>query len=124
MSQCQLKGFKSEVHLAGFCGVDAGMIMIGDPCYGSSQKNHPSQMEWGEFCDLYTELREDYPKFGQLNYDLGHAGLGVVLDSGYGDGTYPVYVHIKDDPDWGRRIMKVEIFFDEDPYEPQEEEVA
>jgi hypothetical protein len=28
---------------------------------------------------------------GQLNYEMGHPGVGVVTRSGYGDGCYPVY---------------------------------
>lgn len=28
--------------------------------------------------------------YGQLNYELGHAGIGVVATSGYGDGCYSV----------------------------------
>lgn len=115
---------KREIHLAGHCGVDAGMIMIGDPCYAENQKNHPGNMDWLEFCQLYSEIRDEYPKFGQLNYDMGHAGLGVVLDSGFGDGIYPVYVHVEDMGEWGKRIVKAEIFFDEDPYAPNDEEVA
>lgn len=112
---------KTEVIRAGVCGVDAGMIMMGDPCYGEGQQNHPSNMDWGEFCELFDNLREDYPRFGQLDYDLGHPGLGVVMDSGFGDGVYPVYVTIQHFPNWGPRIVKAEIFFDEDPYEIEEE---
>jgi hypothetical protein len=32
--------------------------------------------------------------YGQLNYELGHAGVGVTASSGYGDGCYPVYATI------------------------------
>lgn len=32
--------------------------------------------------------------YGQLNYKMGHAGVGVVSSSGYGDGCYPVYAKI------------------------------
>lgn len=33
--------------------------------------------------------------YGQLNYELGHSGVGVVSTSGYGDGCYPVYATIE-----------------------------
>lgn len=110
---------ETKVKYAGMCGVDAGMIMVGDPCYAQDQQNHPGNMDWLEFCDLY---RHDggCPTTKQLNYDLGHPGLGVVFDSGFGDGTYPVYVTIKDFGKMGKRVVKAEIFFDEDPYTKEE----
>jgi hypothetical protein len=46
---------------------------------------------------------------GQLNYRMGHEGLGVVFSSGLGDGTYEVYAIIQDVPGWGERVTKVEI---------------
>jgi hypothetical protein len=33
---------------------------------------------------------------GQLNYQLGHAGAGVCVSSGYGDGLYDVYATYED----------------------------
>lgn len=35
--------------------------------------------------------------FGQLNYELGHAGAGVVSRTAFGDGTYPVYAEVEKD---------------------------
>lgn len=32
--------------------------------------------------------------FGQLNFKMGHEGVGVVSSSGFGDGFYPVYADI------------------------------
>ena len=29
--------------------------------------------------------------YGQLNYKLGHPGVGVAFSTAYGDGVYPVY---------------------------------
>ena len=46
---------------------------------------------------------------GQLNYELGHAGVGVVTSSGYGDGCYPVIATI--DKSTGRvKSIRVEFF--------------
>lgn len=33
---------------------------------------------------------------GQLNFEMGHAGVGVVFRSGFGDGVYPVYAREED----------------------------
>jgi hypothetical protein len=47
---------------------------------------------------------------GQLNYKMGHAGAGVAVSSGYGDGVYPVIAHYNKDG----RVSKVEILFDDE----------
>ncbi len=52
---------------------------------------------------------------GQLNYKLGHAGAGVVFNTGVGDGCYPVYAYLDDVPGWGVRVVKIEVDFTEHP---------
>jgi len=65
---------------------------------------------------------------GQLNFEAGWAGAGVVFRTGYGDGYYPVYVRLIDDPEWGRRVAEARIVFidpdeeDEDDAEGEEEQ--
>lgn len=68
----------------GEIGVDAGLVMVGDPCY-AALKSHPIR-KWDKFCCM---LIDDAT---QLNYAHGAPGLGVVVSSGYGDGNYPVYI--------------------------------
>lgn len=34
--------------------------------------------------------------YGELVYRLGHAGAGVVFDTAFGDGTYPIYGEMRD----------------------------
>lgn len=46
---------------------------------------------------------------GQLNFDLGHEGLGVAFSSGLGDGLYPVYAYYENIDGCGEMIVKVEI---------------
>ncbi|MGG1659425.1 hypothetical protein [Brevibacillus sp. NRS-1366] len=67
---------------------------------------------YDKVCDI--TLTED--QGGQLNYKMGHAGLGVAFNSGLGDGTYNVYATYKDIEGWGRRIVKVEIELLDDEY--------
>lgn len=67
---------------------------------------------YDKICDV--TLSED--QAGQLNYRMGHAGLGVAFSSGLGDGVYEVYATYQDIKDWGNRITKVEIELIPDKY--------
>ena len=81
----------SKWELVGYIGVDAGLCWIGDPCYcvTPDATEHPAP-SWPEFCDKLRDSEKDGAC--QWNYKMGHAGLGVSVSIGYGDGTYPVYV--------------------------------
>ena len=46
--------------------------------------------------------------YGQLNYEMGHPGVGVVSESGYGDGCYPVIATIDEKTN---RIKELKIVF-------------
>lgn len=94
----------------GVCGVDAGLIMVGDPCYfwpyrgGHVQASVESIPTWEDVC---TKLdggpgKEDGH---QLNFKAGHAGLGVITETTGGDGVYPVYL----EESKGRRRVIVEL---------------
>jgi hypothetical protein len=90
---------KSTVNIRkqiGEIGVDAGLCWIGDPCYVLHKDAPPQAIgrDWDEFCDL---LGKEYPTAKQFDYDLGHPGLGVVVSTGYGDGTYPVFAEFNED---------------------------
>jgi len=78
--------------LVGEIGVDAGICWIGDPCYiiGKDASNNiwPT---WNSFCDTIDPEKRTQ----QYNYKLGHAGLGVLVSTGFGDGVYPVEANFK-----------------------------
>lgn len=57
--------------------------------------------------------------FGQLNYEMGHEGVGVVSQTGFGDGFYPVIADI--DGVTGR-VRSITINFMDDENGADEEE--
>ena len=96
-------------HLIGHVDVDAGLIMIGDPCY-SSDKTDCAISNWSEFCN-WLDSDDIYPTAKAIPHGRGHEGYGVVVSSGFGDGTYPVYATVVDEGLWGRRISEVKVVF-------------
>jgi hypothetical protein len=102
---------RNEWTLVGHIGVDAGLCWIGDPCYILHQEEKlPESLgaDWYEFVDL---LNESYPTMKSFKYQLGHEGLGCVVSTGFGDGTYPVYARITDEADSGKRVSAVFVDF-------------
>lgn len=103
-------------HQVGSVGVDAGMVMLCDPCYirdewTSQQEDeklhddkYTNEFSYRGCCSTMSKNN----KAGQLNYKMGHAGAGVVVSSGYGDGYYPVYVTYADG---GERVAEVKVVF-------------
>ncbi len=88
----------------GEIGVDAGLCMVGDPCYVSynNHKTHPIH-NWKTFCN---QLNDDVT---QLKNGLARVALGIVVESGRGDGIYPVYIKRN-----GRkgRVAELKVVFD------------
>ena len=96
----------------GVVGVDAGLVIIGDPGYLiHTEPDTESTLgkDWEEFCNLLTE--DERPTTKQFNFPLGNPGLAVVVSSGYGDGLYPVFAEVVDTKEGGKRVKKVTIEF-------------
>ena len=63
--------------------------------------------DWVEFCDIvFNRKKQKY----QFNHDGGNPGLGVCVNTGYGDGTYDVLVK----RDKQGHIMEVRVVFIEE----------
>ena len=62
--------------------VDAGIIWIGDPCYIMGDDASNRVTDWQEFCKKLVDHKT-------ISEPLGK-GIGVLVDSGYGDGAYNV----------------------------------
>lgn len=108
----------ASIRRIGEVGVDAGLLMVGDPCYfwphetdGKTTATE-SIPTWTDVCEaLNGGITEDKSlalsrKNGyQLNYKKGHAGLGVVVQTTHGDGCYSVYLEVEN----GKRRLVVEL---------------
>jgi len=109
----------------GIVGVDSGQILICDPCYIDSEwkktkndddifnKKFDGEFSYAGCCQATLKDKEG-DEGGQLNFALGHAGAGVAMTSGFGDGGYPVIAKIKnygtdEEPDW--RVKEAVIKF-------------
>lgn len=86
----------------GQCGVDSGMLMVGDPSYfvGKEAVSHERCSNWLQAC------RDVFCKDG-VSRDEGMDvyGLGVAIATTHGDGCYPVYLETIA----GRRRLVVEL---------------
>lgn len=112
--------------LVGVCAVDSGQIMLTDPCYVKyfvdgeeyaptvSEETHP--YSYNGACG--ASLSE--AGGGQLRFGLGHAGAGVCVSTGIGDGLFPVYLEY--DEEYGE-LMSVTIQFQsEEDWEDEDED--
>jgi hypothetical protein len=100
-----------DLTLAGVIAVDSGQAMVGDPCYldewelwptGAPFDYQDKKGQYGYLGACATTLEDS---FGQLG-----SASAVVFSTGYGDGLYPVFVHL----DSEGRVSKVIIDFEGD----------
>lgn len=99
----------SEWEKVGSFAVDAGICIIGDPCYfATPDASHHLAKTWDEFCDKLLDEDFDRDSTKELEFASERPGLGVVVSTGYGDGFYPVYVKKNEDG----RVMRALIKFD------------
>jgi len=119
---------KNGKWLVGRVGVDAGMVMVGDPCYLDKYGKESSDgFEWveSEVDAQKTKQKYDYSYSGACAATLGDNLAGelgradaVAVSSGYGDGVYPVYAHYNHEG----RIERLEVVFVNDDEEEDVEE--
>jgi len=95
----------------GTISVDAGVVMVGDPCYTQGEDATSHVGTWEEFLgrtwpDVFGPRAKLRTKMGDAVPALGDPGIGIVVSSGYGDGQYPVYVQRQDG-----RVKAVKVVF-------------
>jgi len=98
----------------GTAGVDAGVLMIIDPCYVKYLHDLHSADTWGKFCEEVIQPLWQPPHLGG---EIPMGGGGVIVSTG-GDGGFPVYATYDEDG----MITKVEVIFGEDKPEVREHE--
>lgn len=112
---------KQQWRKAGVVGVDAGVVMITDPCYVLADAGRKDALAYDRAVSLDQETdspngingRHKRMVAGDLTaLELPDTYGGFLIPSGYGDGSYPLYVLVSDEGDWGTRIMGVFIDFD------------
>lgn len=95
--------------------VDAGCILLSDPCYVLPDSRYPNEDEQVEIpYDYATMLEEmkvaEWPRVFNVQPKNYSNPLGLIVESGYGDGLYPVYAKFNKEG----RLIQVMIDFDED----------
>ena len=85
---------ESKLEYVGSISVDAGLCMIGDPCYHIGRNTLPKAFNktWPEFVNEELTFQNKPLNEVQLDHDSGASGLAVILGNFGGDGCYPVYV--------------------------------
>jgi hypothetical protein len=87
----------ADAQVIGEVGVDTAQLLIIDPSYLLDPELLASVLDQlRRLCD--QTLAGQGCDFAQLHYPMGHAGLGVVVHTGIGNGTYPVHATIIPSP--------------------------
>lgn len=89
--------------------VDTGLIWVGDPCYVLGDYTSSRVKHWSDFCNLLFN-NEDYED-NNYSTPLGE-GIGMAVQTLYGDGLYPVYAEYNENGFGGNGISRIIIDFD------------
>ena len=100
---------RGEVQI-GTVGIDAGMLMLGDPCYVVDKPL--GAMDWDAFLDrLYAQSAAGADaSWWTMMGDLPNGApfrAGLVVTTGWGDGEYPVTARLNPEG----RVMSVTVTF-------------
>jgi len=89
--------------LLGHIGVDTSQVVIMDPEYLRGYDSGYFDDFFGKCCDITSSSKRG----DAIPYDLGGEGKAVVAETGYGDGTYPVYAEYDEDGRIRRIIIDI-----------------
>lgn len=91
---------KSNWKRVGTIGVDSGQMMLVDPCYALNVG-----VDYKDLLDAYGD---------DFNVDTIEFCNGIVSSTGFGDGSYDVFIKTVEEPVWGHRVAEMKIVFIED----------
>jgi hypothetical protein len=118
------------MELIGHIGVDSGQMMLCDPCYIESHWKEENDFDMGA-SDRDEPDNTDFSYRGACETTLAKVSAGVlgngiaaVCSTGFGDGSYPVYVEYSDEGEWGRRVKRMVIEFIGDEIEEDPEDAC
>lgn len=101
--------------LVGRIMVDSGQVMVGDPCYiqggWKDEGFNPDAIEKAPY--PFTYAGASSATCSEKRFGLLAEGVGAAVSSGYGDGSYPVYV----ERDSFGRVISLHVYFEDDPNE-------
>jgi len=104
--------------LIGNMSVDAGLCWVGDPCYVLGDDASSRVHDWNEFCGLLLNEGEQHKHWSAPPLALTNSlAFHLAINTGFGDGTYPVYIETSDEGAWGERVKSITIEFISDEEE-------
>jgi hypothetical protein len=80
---------------AGITGVDAGVILITDPCYVVRDPDQQEYEPYATWSNLARQMMPETEPSYQIRNEFG-AEVGVVVNRFGGDGVYPVYIDVNE----------------------------
>ena len=107
----------------GTLGVDAGCMLLVDPCYilpdsRLDQNGKPFKEAPYDYEDMLKEMEaQGWPREFWVKPKGYSQPLGLIVESGYGDGEYPVFAQY----DRNGRLVRVMIDFDYDWQDDEED---
>jgi hypothetical protein len=93
----------SDWTLCGQITVDAGCVILVDPCYVLPNRDRPGLA-------YERAARLDEPGEPPLIYDLPDVTSGILVSTGYGDGVYDVFARYTEEG----RVAELRVVFIED----------
>lgn len=78
-------------------------------------------LEHGIGKEMYKKQLTPRPDAYVFNHSAENPGRGVLVNSGLGDGTYPVYIKTAEVPGWGKRVTEMKVVFIEEKDDEEDE---
>ncbi len=98
---------KSNWKRVGTINVDSGQMMLVDPCYVMGDSRYPED-KGADYSDLLAAYGNDH------NVNTIEFSNGIVSSTGYGDGSYDVFIKTSDEGAFGKCVAELKIVFIED----------